>query len=143
MDDLIRRSAVIDAIRGEREYLIAHKQLGAEHVLAKHADAVIDSIPAVDAVERGVFEQVAWERDIAVGQLSDIGKSFGEKMDDVAKVVRCEDCKHYRCEESEYVPDAVVVWCADDNYPYSGVMPDGWFCAGGKRREEERNAKVD
>lgn len=50
-NDLIRRSAVIDAIRGEREYLIAHKQLGAEHVLAKHADAVIDSIPAVDAVE--------------------------------------------------------------------------------------------
>jgi len=50
-NDLIRRSAVIDAIRGEREYLIAHKQLGAEHVLAKHADAVIDSIPAVVAVE--------------------------------------------------------------------------------------------
>lgn len=51
MSDLIRRSDVIDAIRGEREYLIARGQMGAEHVLAKHADAVIDSIPAVDAVE--------------------------------------------------------------------------------------------
>lgn len=50
-NDLIRRSAVINAIRGEREYLIARKQLNAEHVLAHHFDAIMDDIPAVDAVE--------------------------------------------------------------------------------------------
>lgn len=50
-NDLIRRSAVIDAIRGEREYLIARKQLNAEHILAHHFDAIMDDIPAVDAVE--------------------------------------------------------------------------------------------
>ena len=50
-NDLIRRSDVIDAIRGEREYLIARKQLNAEHILAHHFDAIMDDIPAVDAVE--------------------------------------------------------------------------------------------
>jgi len=49
--ELVWRDDVIDAVRGEREHLIVRGQLGAEHVLAKHADAIIDSIPAVDAVE--------------------------------------------------------------------------------------------
>lgn len=38
-------------------------------------------------VSRAVFEQVMWERDIALKQLAEIGKGLGEKMDDVATVV--------------------------------------------------------
>lgn len=34
-----------------------------------------------------VYKQIMWERDVAIGQLKEIGKSFGEKMDDVAPVV--------------------------------------------------------
>ena len=42
--------------------------------------------PAADVVSRGVLEQVMWERDLAVSQLAEIGKGFGEKMDGVVEV---------------------------------------------------------
>lgn len=41
-------------------------------------------IPAADVVSRGAYEQVAWERDVALEQLRGIGKSLGERMDDIA-----------------------------------------------------------
>ena len=37
----------------------------------------IEGLPLYD------YEQIRWERDIAVGQLESIGKSLGERMDDV------------------------------------------------------------
>lgn len=44
-------------------------------------------------VSRAAFEQVMWERDIALKQLAEIGKGLGEKMDDVVSdVVYCKDC---------------------------------------------------
>ena len=115
-NDLIRRGDAIDicemAIDDSWEY--------------DYADDRMFEIPAVDAVERGVFEQVAWERDIAVGQLSDIGKSFGEKMDDVAKVVRCRECVHF---EPFRRHDG---FCKID-----GMLRDNdFFCKGGQRRED-------
>lgn len=38
-------------------------------------------------VSRAAFEQVMWERDIALKQLAEIGKGLGEKMDDVVSDV--------------------------------------------------------
>lgn len=35
----------------------------------------------------GAFDQIKWERDIAIAQLTDIGCSLGEKMDDVVAAV--------------------------------------------------------
>lgn len=35
-----------------------------------------------------VHKQVMWERDIAIEQLREIGKSLGEKMDDVAEAIK-------------------------------------------------------
>lgn len=54
----------------------------------------IERIKGVDAVSRGVLDQVRWERDIALEQLADYGLSLGERAD-VVKVVRCKDCKHF------------------------------------------------
>ena len=34
-------------------------------------------------VSNSVFEQVKWERDVALSQLEEIGKGLGEKMDDI------------------------------------------------------------
>lgn len=42
------------------------------------------------------LEQYKWERDIAVEQLKEIGIDFGEKVNDVVKVVRCKDCKWWK-----------------------------------------------
>lgn len=58
--------------------------------------ALIDMQPTADVVERSAYDQVRWERDTAIAQLASIGKGFGEKMDDVVKVVRCKDCKHWQ-----------------------------------------------
>ena len=55
---------------------------------------MIERQPTVDAVSRGVFEQVKWERDVAIEQLESYGVSLGEKAD-VVKVV------HGRWEQSK------------------------------------------
>ena len=44
---------------------------------------VADSFPTIDAVPVGAYEQTRWERDTAISQLAEIGKSLCEKMDDI------------------------------------------------------------
>jgi len=53
------------------------------------------------------------------------------------EVIRCTECKHYREYDSEYVANAVVVQCMADRYPISETIPDGWFCAGAERKDDE------
>lgn len=47
----------------------------------------IEKAEVIDAVPRSVYEQVCWERDIAINQLEEIGISFGEKTDGVKRVI--------------------------------------------------------
>lgn len=86
-------------------------------------DAVED-FPAADVRPVGLLEKVEWERDIALAQLAEIGKSFGEKMDDVRPVVLCRDCI-FRSNE----------WtgCPKLNGTITG---DEFFCKCGIKREE-------
>lgn len=49
-------------------------------------------LPETVSIEH--LKQVMWERDVAIRQLNEIGKGFGEKMDDVRKVVFCKDCRY-------------------------------------------------
>lgn len=43
---------------------------------------------AIEALEKqGSYEQILWERDIAIKQLEDIGLSFGEKTDRVKEAL--------------------------------------------------------
>lgn len=82
----------------------------------------LNAVPAVDAVERAVYEQVVWERDLAVKQLADIGKSLGEKMDDVAKLVRCRECRlHGICS-------------TEDVFRFADLSEENRYCGAGKRR---------
>lgn len=57
---------------------------------------MIEREPAADVVSRGVFEQVKWERDMAMQQLEEHGIPFGGEADDVVNVVRCKDCKYFK-----------------------------------------------
>lgn len=117
MDELIRRSDALNLFK--------------IHGMVVLRD--FKELPAVDAVERAVYEQVAWERDIAIKQLADIGKSLGAKMDDVATVVRCRECRYF---------------CKGENDSESWEWCDCWkkdcwedcYCACGQRRKEEHNA---
>ncbi len=47
---------------------------------------MLSLIPAADVVSKAAYDQVAWERHLAEVQLKSIGKSLGEKMDDVQPV---------------------------------------------------------
>lgn len=43
----------------------------------------LKNIPLEKVVSRDAFDQILWERDVMEEQLHSIGKSLGEKMDDV------------------------------------------------------------
>ena len=62
--------------------------------------------PAADVVSRSVFEQVKWERDIAMEQLKDHKIPFGCIAPDVVEAVRCKDCRYSVERESVFgIPD--------------------------------------
>lgn len=67
-----------------------------------------------------LFEQVKWERDIALLQLEAIGASLGEKMDDYRRVVRCGDCMYRR----EDVREGSPIRCVTGSFH----QPD-FYCA--------------
>ena len=87
----------------------------------------IENAPTVDAVSRGVYDQVRWERDTAIGQLEEHGIPFGGIAPDVVKVVRCKDCKH-----STYTEGDVVALCERCNIC---IIPNH-FCSYGERRTD-------
>lgn len=93
--------------------------------------AELEEAPTIDAVPVGAYEQTRWERDTAISQLEEIGKSLCEKMDNVATVVRCKDCKHWGMHKSLNVP-----WCFEMHIDKS---EDG-FCDIGERREDAQKA---
>ncbi len=51
------------------------KELDAYNMAIK----ALEQEPSNDMVSLGVFEQVMWERDVAIEQLKDLGYGFGEK----------------------------------------------------------------
>ena len=88
MAEYIKRSDVYDgAVKG---------RLVGNHSF-KSVTAYIDSIPAAEVVSKELFNQTVWERNVAITQLTEIGKGLGAKMDDVATVVRCKDCYLNEC----------------------------------------------
>lgn len=86
----------------ERETLL-HKIRWASS--AEEAVMSVRRIPAADVISKGLYEQIKWERDVALAQLEEYGVSLGEKAA-VVKVrhgqwIRKEDdsCYWYECSE--------------------------------------------
>ena len=109
------------------------KEHGNEHYIFG-VEAVLEyaqSLPTVDAVPAGAYEQVAWERDLAVQQLKDYGVGLGQrKNENLVKVTHCKDCK-YGDYDSE--PDDAMV-CRRTNNGFWRTGND--FCSRGVPREE-------
>ena len=85
-----------------------------------HVLQMIDNTPTVETVSTSAYKQVAWERDLAIYQLSQCGIELGQvKDEDLIRVVRCKNCKHYDgfgwCNET----DLVVV---DDDFCSYGEL---------------------
>lgn len=74
-----------------------------------------------------------------IWSVTEIGEAFDMAIEalEQPEVIRCTECKHYREYDSEYVENAVVVQCMADRYPISETIPDGWFCAGAERKDDE------
>lgn len=68
-----------------------HTRTEIQHKALKEA---LGKVPTADVVSVPTYAQMMWERNVAIDQLKEIGKGFGEKMDDVVKLVRCYDCQH-------------------------------------------------
>lgn len=94
----------------------------------------INSLPIVDAVPKSVYDQVCWERDTAIEQLKEIGKSLGEKMDNVRKLqnghwipknsrYREPFARNYYCSECGADPIGISNYC-----PNCGARMDGKDC---------------
>lgn len=70
-------------------------------------------------VSRAVLRQAMWERDIALKQLSEIGKGLGEKMDDVAPVVHGYWIMH---------DDEILGLTCECSNCHTETMGDGNYC---------------
>ena len=90
----------------------------------------IEQSPAIDAVSIGVYEQVRWERDVAIAQLEELGIGFGQKKPDMVKVVRCKDCKHSEDNNCPNLGESLRYCLCFDTL----VASDG-FCHKGKLKE--------
>lgn len=89
-----------------------------------------------ESVPRQVYTQVVWERNVVLDQLASIGKGLGEKMDDVEKVIRCADCRHFRCNlrPDGYLPEGVgETECTLFHVGMDYID----FCSHGERRNDD------
>jgi len=91
-------------------------------------DDLIRRADAIDAIKTKAY------RHTYLDQILDIIKDLPSAQ---PEIIRCTECKHYREYDSEYVANAVVVQCMADRYPISETIPDGWFCAGAERKDDE------
>ena len=102
MSDLISREALIETIgKLKVDYYV---DMNGKHNPIEQANKIINCIedaPTVEAVPKSYAEQIRWERNVAVGQLNEIGCQFGQKMDEVKE--KLETLQWTLC--SELLPD--------------------------------------
>lgn len=110
----------------DKEHGNEHYIFGVESVLE-----YAQNLPSMDAVPAGAYEQVAWERDVAVQQLKDYGVGLGQ-VKDLAEVTRCKDCKYGDWDSKP--DDAMVCLRTNDGFWRTGND----FCSRGVPKEETR-----
>ena len=116
----------------------------------------ISLTPAADVVSRAVYEQTAWERDIAMEQLAAHGIGFGEECEtadregtnctlSTIEVVRCKECVYYHaktgwCDELSFFQTADGVPCSPDESADWKMFMEDDFCSRGKRAEDNHES---
>ena len=103
-------------------------------ISSKEVEQVIKDSLIMDAVSRGVLDQVRWERDVAMQQLEEHGIPFCGIAPDVINVVRCKNCKYSR--PTEWY--RAKLKCCHSSHGCSQVpyeVPKEHFCSYGERRD--------
>ena len=90
------------------------------------------ALPTVDAVPAGAYEQVRWERDVAIEQLKeDYGVCLGQKKNEnLVEVTHCKDCKYGDWDSKP--DDAMVCLRTNDGFWRTGND----FCSRAEPKEE-------
>ena len=148
MSDLISREALIETIgKLKVDYYV---DMNGKHNPIEQANKIINCIedaPTVEAVPKSYAEQIRWERNVAVGQLNEIGCQFGQKMDEVKKleavpVVHCKECKNWHkdigwCDKHSHFIDSDGSFCHPWESSNWKMFDENDFCSDGERRENE------
>lgn len=104
-------------------------------VTIKAIEGIADECAAADVVSRGVYDQVKWERDMAMQQLEEHGIPFGGTADNVVEVVRCKDCIH-----SVQLLDRLMckrtAHKSENGWFGLRATADKHFCSYGERKEQ-------
>lgn len=111
MDELIRRRVLIDEFEWLKSVVNESSKDEIEEIIQR-----IKNAPAVDAVSKSLYDQIKWERNIALGQLEELGISLGQKIDTANVVPR---------EQYEDLRDAFV------DFVCSGVQNLAPYCKNG------------
>ena len=78
MDELIRRRVLLDEFRWLKSVVNESSKDEVEDAIQR-----IKNAPAVDAVSKSLYDQIKWERDIALEQLEELGIGLGRKIDGI------------------------------------------------------------
>ena len=150
MGDLISREALIEnfGLKNATKYgnKDAEQQAHSYSTLMLYEIAdMIEDAPAVEAVPKSYAEQIRWERDVAVGQLNEIGCQFGQKMDEVKKleavpVVHCKECKNWHkdigwCDKHSHFIDSDGEFCHPWESSNWKMFDENDFCSDGEKRD--------
>jgi hypothetical protein len=76
MDELIRRRVLLDEFKWLKSVVNESSKDEVEDAIQR-----IKNAPAVDAVSKSLYDQIKWERDIALEQLADLGLFLGQKIE--------------------------------------------------------------
>lgn len=131
--DLIERKELVEWLKDVGGFLCGLESTkDKRQFLGKIIDHV-EAMPTVEAYSKGAVEQILWERDMAINQLSDCGIPFGGKADvqavrhgkwrrkhvgngwDDWDAITCSECSFYI-----HKPDFVGNYC-----PNCGARMDG------------------
>ena len=132
-----RNTACGAVVSFDNDYYNLHKDEAIKAWNRRHKDAA-------DVVSRAVYEQTAWERDIAMEQLAAHGIGFVEECEAkgtncTPAVVRCRDCIYYHpktgwCDELSFFQTADGAPCSPDESADWKMFMEDDFCSRGKRR---------
>lgn len=120
-NDLISRSALLNAMEEERQYLLARGQTGAEHILVHHCLPIIDNAPTV--TERPQGEWISVSEKLPEEKLfNPSGSDFGFDFEEVLCSTVWGDVRSYKFGKSighdkphfwfggEIMDEYVVAW---------------------------------
>ena len=95
--------SLIQKAMGDDDYWTADKIEVLEDLLKR------ENASALDTVSKGLYDQIKWERDVAIGQLEELGLSLGQKIDGVYlgkeeynRLLECAD-KRYKYGKNLFV----------------------------------------